>query len=233
MGISDMFGFGKKGKQEKKEHAETTPFRPPREVALLRGRIETESRENFPNHARCEELVRDAEEVFRMLKGIIAEGEYAEEAIRIRDDLKKKLDALEAKIKSNRTETGDYVDKNIDYLQRKSNRNTAKTHFTEFLDAYDLFLSCCREGGAGQGPALDSATTAMITALSTLSTRFIKIYKQDHEIQGLKDKALGKIRELADYCTTNAAGLEGKGLKSQAEANAKRLQNEARRLSES
>jgi len=160
-------------------------FRVPREVVALRGRIEMESKENFPNLARYEEIVRDADAVYRSLDKIIANIEHADDAARIQDDIRKKLDALGVKIKSNVNEGRDYIEKNIDYLERKSTRNSAKTLFTEFLEAYELFLSRCREGKSGQGASLDSATDAMINGLSTLNSRFIKVYPKDHEIQEL------------------------------------------------
>jgi hypothetical protein len=232
MGIADFFGFGKKEGKEKKENKDKTPFRVPREVMALRSRIETENRENFPNLARYQEIVREAAAVYRSLEEFIANREHADDAVRIRDDIRKKLDALGAKIKSNVNEGKDYVEKNIDYLERKSTRNTAKTLFTEFLEAYELFLSCCREGKPGEGTSLDSATDAMINALSALHSRFIKVYTKDQEIQGLKDMTIAKISELDQFCMLNAAVLEGQGLKPKAEASVKRLQNAAKKMSE-
>jgi len=235
MGISDIFGFGKKGKKENKNKGkeEKTPFRVPREVMALRSSIEMESRENFPKLARYQELVRGAQAVYRSLDGIIANTDHADDAMRIRDDITKKLDALGAKIKSNVNEGKDYAEKNIDYLERKSTRNSAKTLFTEFLEAYEFFLARCREGKPGESASLDSATDVMINALSALHSRFVKVYTKDHEIQGLKDKAITKITELDQFCTLNAASLEGQGLKTQAESSVKRLQNAAKKMSES
>jgi hypothetical protein len=231
MGIGDFFGFGKKEKKEKTGKKDKTPFRVPPEVMALRSRIETESRENFPNLARYQELVRDAKAVYRSLDGIFANTDHADDATRIGDDIRKKLDALGAKIKTNVNEGKDYVEKNIDYLERKSTRNTAKTLFTEFLEAYELFLSRCREGKPEADASLDSATDAMINALSALHSRFVKVYTKDHEIQGLKDKAITKITELDQFCTLNAASLEGNGLKTRAESSVKRLQNAAKKMS--
>lgn len=88
-----LFGFGKR-KME--------PFRIPREITALRTRIDAELRENFPNLERCKQLARETRPAFGMLKTIIAEKEYAEEAARIRDDIQEKFARLEKKINKNR-----------------------------------------------------------------------------------------------------------------------------------
>lgn len=231
MGISNLFGFGKKEKSGDKETKTKTPLRVPPAVTALRIRIDSENRENFPNLARYKDLERDAQAVYSILDEMIVKKDHADDAIRTRDELMKKMDALGAKIKRNVNESKDYVEKNIDYLERKSRRNSAKTLFTEFLDAYELFLSTCKEGSSGHGTALDSATAVMINALSALHARFIKVYKQDHEIQELREKAIVKISELGQYCEANATALESKGLKARVAANLSRLQNAANNLS--
>jgi hypothetical protein len=231
MGISTLFGFGKKEKSEDKPAKAKTPFRVPREVTALRARIDSEYAENFPNLARYKDLERDALPAYRILDSMIVNKDHADDALRMRDDLGKKLGALGAKIKGNVGDAKDYVEKNIDYLERKSMRNNAKTLFTEFLEAYELFLSTCREGSSAHAAAVDSASTAMVKALAALNARFIKIYKQDQEVQGLREKAIEKISELGQYCVANAGALESKGLKTRAELNIKRLQNAANNLS--
>ena len=224
MGISDLFGFGNKDKSAGSGAKSKVPFRTPREVTALRAKIDAENRENFPSMATYKDIELGARAVYRILDAMIELKDHADDALRTRDELARKLEALHAKIKANVNDSKDYVEKNIDYLERKSTRNHAKTLFTEFLTAYELFLSTCREGSSDRGAALDSATTAIVTALSALNSRFIKIYKQDREIQGLRDNAIDKITELGQYCAANAAGLESKGLKTRAEANMKKLQ---------
>ncbi len=227
MGIADIFGFGKK---------EKTPFKIPREVSELRTRIDTENRENYPNLVRYQEIVRDAKSVKIKLHDLIAQKEHAAEAGRIIDDLKNKLARLAEKIEKNKQEARkegkqDYVEKNIDYLERKSMRNNAKTLFTVFLEAHELFLAFCKNGRPGQEDALDSATTRLINAITELHYNFFKAYGQDTEIRGLKDKTLGKISELAKSFEENEGSLEEKGLKTRAETNLKKLLEATKGLS--
>ena len=227
MGIADLFGFGKK---------EKVPFKIPREVAELRTRIETEIRENYPNLVRYQEIIRDAKLASKKLHDIIAQKEHAAEASRIMDDFKNKLARLAEKIEKNQQEAKkegkqDYVEKNIDYLERKSMRNNAKTLFTYFLEAHELFLAFCKEGRPGQEEALDSTTTRLINAITELHYNFFKAYGQDTEIRGLKDKTLGKISELAKSFKENEGSLQEKGLKTRAEANLKKLLEATKGLS--
>jgi len=233
MGISNVFGFGKKEESKDKEPKTKTPLRVPPAVSALRARIDSENRENFPNLDRYKDLERDAQAVYGILDAMIANKDHADDAVRTRDELRSKLDALGAKIKRNVNESKDYVENTIDYLDRKNTRNSAKTLFTEFLDAYELFLSTCKEGSSGQGATLDSATTIIVNTLAALHVRFIKVYTQDSEIQQLREKAIVRISELAQYCEANAAGLESKGLKARVEANLSRLQNAVNKLSDS
>lgn len=226
MGIADIFGLGKK----------KVPFRIPREVSELRTRIETENRENYPNLVRYQEITRDFKLVCKNLQDIIKEKEYAEEATRITEDLKHKLDRLTEKIKKNKQETKkegkqDYLEKNIDYLERKSIRNNAKTLFTEFLEAHELFIACCKEGRADQGAALDSATSALISTMSKLHNNFFKTYGQDTEIRSLKDRILVKISDLVNFLEENKGPLEEKGLKPRAESSLEKLSAATKELS--
>lgn len=85
MGMLDKFGLGKK---------EKTPFKVPREVQELRTRIEIENREKFPSLARCKEIASDAKPVYQLLQDMIAKKEYANEAARIRDEIRAKPDGL-------------------------------------------------------------------------------------------------------------------------------------------
>lgn len=225
MGIADLFGFGKK---------EKAPFKIPREVSELRTRIETENRENYPNLVRYQEIIKDARLVIIKLQDLIAQKEHAAEASRIMDDLKNKLARLAEKIGKNKQESRkenkqDYVEKNIDYLERKSMRNNAKTLFTDFLEAHEFFLAFCKDGRPGQEDALDSATARLINAITELHYNFA--YGQDTEIRGLKDKTLVKISELAKSFEENEGSLQEKGLKARAETNLKKLLEAAKGLS--
>jgi predicted outer membrane protein len=227
MGIADLFGFGKK---------EKAPFKIPREVSELRTRIETENRENYPNLVRYQEIIRDAKSVKMKLQELIAQKEHAAEASRIMDDLQNKLARLAEKIGKNKQEARkenkqDYVEKNIDYLERKSMRNNAKTLFTDFLEAHTLFLVFCKEGRPGQEEALDSATARLINAITELHYNFFKVYGQDSEIRGLKDKTLVKISELVKSFEENEGNLQEKGLKTLTEMNLKNVLIAAKGLS--
>jgi hypothetical protein len=227
MGIADLFGFGKK---------EKAPFKIPQEVSELRIRVETEIRENYPNLVRYQEILRDAKLVKVKLQDLIAQKEHAAEAGRIMDDLKNKLARLAEKIGKNKQEARkedkqDYVAKNIDYLERKSMRNNAKTLFTDFLEAHELFLAFCKEGRPGQEEALDSATARLINAITELHYNFFKAYGQDTEIRGLKDKTRVKLSELTKSFEENEGSLQEKGLKTRTEMNLKNLLVAAKGLS--
>jgi len=231
MGISDIFGFRKKEKNGDKDTKAKTPHRVPQEVVALRIRVVQESKENFPNLGRYKELEKDAQAVYRILDTMIVNKDHADDAIRTRDELRSKMENLAAKIKNNINDSSGYVEKNIDYLERKSTRNSAKTLFTEFLDAYELFLSACRGDSSAKGASLDSSTSVMLKALAAVHGKFIKVYTKDREIQELREKAIEKIAALNQYCNANAGALESKGLKTQVEANLRRLQNAATILS--
>lgn len=227
MGILGILGFGKK---------EKPPFKVPREVSALRTRIDAEERENYPNLDRYKEIRRDAERVFKNLDAIIAARAYADEAIRIEEDIRKKLERLTQKIRNNMREakkegSQDYVEKNIDYLERKSTRNNAKTLFTEFLDAHELFITCCNEGRAERGEEIDSATARLINAMAELNINFFTPHGQDRELQGLKEKTLAKAAALEAYFKENAARLEEKRMKERISSNIQKILAAAKRLS--
>ena len=217
MGIADMFGFGKK-----------VPFRAPREVAEIRNKIAAELRENYPNLARYREIKQEVEQVLQQMNGLIVNKEYVDEAISIREDLQKRLEGLTAKIKKNVLENTaqggqDYVEKNIDYLERKSTRNKAKTLFTGFLEAQKTFTDSCREGNRDQLRELGPVTDKIIDTVSELSNKFFKKYGQDKEIQRMREMVLEKISELNDSFTENSGRLEQQGLKTEVDANVQKI----------
>ena len=157
MGIADFFGFGKK--EEKKK----TPFRIPAEASAISTIIDAENRENYPKLARYQEIAKGVKDVFAKLDAIIAQGEHAEEAIRIKEDIKKKMGQLTEKINKNKEAAKkendeDYVADNMAYLERKSMRNQAKTLFTECLYAIEAIMKCCKEERLKNRTMIESAT---------------------------------------------------------------------------
>jgi len=72
-----------------------------REVNSLNCRIDSECRENFPSLARYKELCMEAAEVYRILDTMIEKKNHEEDAIKMRDALRRKLDILGAKIRAN------------------------------------------------------------------------------------------------------------------------------------
>lgn len=230
MGIADVFGFGKKQEKEK------LPFRTPREVADLRLRIEMEQRENFPNIARYQEIVKEADLVQGLLDELVARKEYAGEALRIKNELTRKMDELTTKVENNlreaKRESGpDYVEKNIDYLARKSSRDQAKTLYTEFLGLHERVLAWCREGKQGSGGWLGTATTELIQVSSSLNSGFFKRYPQDREIQGIQEQALVRVSDLIRVLEENNARLEHNGLGTVARISAQNLAEALKALS--
>ena len=228
MGIADLFGSRKK---------EKTPFKVPREVAALRTRISAEERENFPSMAHYKEIKSEAGAVYELLAHIIDQGEHADEAARLRDDIRKKMEGLEAKIKKNiqgniQEEKQDYVEKNIDYLERKSTRDKAKTLFTEFLVALESFKKLCTEGGAGQGAEIDAIAGTIIKTLSELNTRYFTPHGGDKEIHKLREDVLRKIYDLNIFVRENMVGLSEKGLTAKAESSMDRILSAAKKMSE-
>lgn len=189
MGMLDKFSFGKK---------ELPPFKIPREVQELRARIETENKENFPSLTRYKDIMRDAERVFQFLGSMIAKNNYAGEAARIQEEIRDKLEVLGDKIKRNmqdaRKDTKeDYVERNIDYLERKSYRNKAKTLFTAFLENFVSFERYCREGSMEPGKKIELVITEMSQAVADLQQGFFTNYVQDREIQAIKEDMLDKV----------------------------------------
>jgi hypothetical protein len=217
MGIADLFGFGKK-----------VPFRAPREVADVRNKIAAELRENYPNLERYREIKKEVERVVQQMNGHIAKKEHVSEAISIRDDIQKRLEGLTAKIKKNTTEsTGgggqDYVEKNIDYLERKSTRNKAKTLYTVFLEAQETFVEYCREGSRDKVMDLGPVTDRIIDTVSELNSKFFKKHGQDKEIQRMREQVLEKISELNDSFKENSERLELQALRITVDTNVQRI----------
>jgi hypothetical protein len=99
MGISKLLGFSKKGKSKDTNVNKLSQVS--LEVNSLRGIIDAENRENFPNLAHYKEIYKDAQALYRILDTMIVNNDHADDAIRMRDDLAKKLDVLGAKIKRN------------------------------------------------------------------------------------------------------------------------------------
>ena len=214
MGFGDLFGFGKK---------EETPFSVPREIAELRTRIETESRERYPSVDRYKEITRTASSVYGSLDDMIAKKEHAEEASRVREDLRKKLEALGEKIQKNSEEAKkegkqDYVERNIDYLERKSMRNHAKTVFTVFLEQAELFKTFCAGGRLENGQTIESVSVKLFQTLSELIHNFIQKYGNDSDIQALKDRTLEKLAELDALFREHRMRFREKGLEASVEA---------------
>lgn len=223
MGIGDLLGLGKK---------EKAAFRPPREVSELRTRLEAEQRENFPNAARFQELTQIAKQIIEILQDTVAQKEYAAEATKIIEDIKTRIAKLADKIEKNKLEAKkdgkqDYVEKKIDYLERKSIRNSAKTLFTDFLDSYEVFIACCKDGKPGQGDAMHSAAVRLFKAMSELHHNFFKKHGQDTEISGLRDMILEKIAALDEVVRINERTLEASGLKERTLANLYKLKEAA------
>lgn len=222
MGLGDFFGFGK----DEKKH-----FRIPHEIVELRMRIESENREKYPNLARYKEIAKEAESVYQYLHDIIAKKEHAEDATKIRDDIRKKLAALEERIKLNIQEARkegkqDYVEKNIDYLERKSMRNNAKTVFTEFLEAAEPFTLYCKEGRLKTGETIESVCKHLFKTVSELDTSYFKIHGKDVEIQALKEKTLRKLSEVHAVFKENKSRFSDKWLAATIETNLKKLLDE-------
>jgi hypothetical protein len=214
-----LFGIGKK---------EKPPFKIPREVTALRNSIESESRENFPNLARYQEIAREAELVCRNLDAVIAQKEYAEEAARLRDDIKSRIARLADKISRNRKgaakeDKEDYVERNIDYLRRKSVRNNAKTLFTEFLEQLESIKKCCRGERVDHDRTMDSIAMDLIKTVSALNSNFFRQHGADREIVGLKNEVLSKLAGLNRFVSENKARIAEQGLETKAASNMMKL----------
>ncbi len=215
MGIADIFGFGKKEAKKK------APFRIPAEAAAISTIIDAENRENFPKLARYQEIEKDFEFVLSRIDAIIAQGEHAEEAIRIKEDIKKKMGQLTEKINNNKAAAikdnkEDYVADNMAYLERKNMRNQAKTIFAECLDAIESIMKCCKEERLKNGTTMESATDELIRAMSALNNSYFKKHVEDKEIKNMREELLKKIEGLNNYFEKNRDRIKEQGLEERA-----------------
>jgi hypothetical protein len=215
MGIANIFGFGKK--EEKKK----TPFRIPAEASAISTIIEAENRENYPKLDRYQEIVNGVKDVFTQLDAIIAKGEHAEEAIRIKEDIRKKMGQLTEKINKNKEAAKkeynqDYIENNMEYLERKSMRNQAKTLFAECLDAIESIMKCCKEERLKNGTTMESATDELIRAMSALNNSYFKKHVEDKEIKNMREELLKKIEGLNNYFEKNRDRIKEQGLEERA-----------------
>jgi hypothetical protein len=225
MGIADLFGFGKK-----------TPFKIPGEVSEVRYRIETENRENYPNPDRYQEIITSVKVVFAQLDAIIAQGEYAEEAVRIKEDIKKKMGQLSDKINKHKEAAKKeshegYVASNLEYLERKGMRNKAKTLFTECLVAIESIMKCCKEERLKDGTTIESATGELIRAMSALNTIYFKKHGEDKEIKKMREELLKKIEGLNNYFEKNRDRIKAQGLEENAQSVLAEIAGATKRLS--
>ncbi len=223
-----MFGFGKK---------EKTPFKIPVEALALRTRIEDENRENYPHLVRYQELVKSAKIVFAQLDAIIAQGEYAEEAVRIKEDIKTKIERLSDKITNNRKESGkegnrDYVVSNLEYLERKGMRNQAKTLYIEFLIEIESITKYYKEERSKNGAMIEPATEALIKTMAELNKNFFKKYGEDKEIKNMREALFMKIEGLNNFIKESKDGLKVQGLEENARSVLAEIARATRRLSE-
>jgi hypothetical protein len=229
MGIADMFGFGKKA-----------PFRVPAEVMALRTRIAEEERENYPSLALFRELQEDAALVYDLLDSIIAEKEYADDAVRVREDIKKKMGALERKIANNmRTaeeEAGadgsrDMAGHDPAEHAQQDMRSNAGALFAEFLEAHGLLVSAGMEGGPGRGEQIHAATARIMRALSELHDKFFSAHGNDREIREMRDMAIKKIAELNSLLARALASTQDYSVRASLAADVQRLSAMAARIS--
>ena len=231
MGIADLFGFGKK---EKKKRA---PFRIPAEASAISTIIDAENRENYPKLARYQEVVKDVKVVLAQLDAIIAHGEHAEEAIRIKEGIKKKMGQLTEKINKNKEASikenkEDYVAGNMEYLERKNMRNQAKTLFTECLEAIETLMQCCQGEQSKNTTLIESTTDELIKAMSALHNGYFKKHAEDKEIKNIKEELLKKIDGLNSYFEKNRDRIKARGLEELARSVIAEIARVTRRLSE-
>jgi hypothetical protein len=231
MGIADIFGFGKKEKKKK------APFRIPAEATAISTIIEAENRENYPKLDRYKEIVDGVRNVFTQLDAIIAKGEHAEEAVRIKEDIRKKMGQLTEKINKNKEaakkeHNEDYIENNMEYLERKSMRNQAKTLFTECLDSIEALMQCCQGDPSKNTAMIDSATNGLVKGMSVLHNDYFKKHAEDKEIKNMKEELLKKIEGLNTYFEKNRNRIKEQGLEDQARSVIAEIARATRRLTE-
>ncbi len=229
MGIADLFGFGKKA-----------PFKVPPEVSRLRTRIASEERENYPSLARFRELQEDAAFVSDLLDAIIAQREYADEAVRVREDIRKRMSALEARIAGNmraaqeeaRAEGSSDADEDEREEHARTNiRSSAKALFAEFLEAHELLMKAGTEGRAGKGELIHEATARIMRTLSELHDKFFSVHDHDREIREMRDLAIKKIAVLNGLLARALANTQDDNLRASLAADVQRLSAMASKLS--
>ena len=174
-------------------------------------------RENFPNLARYKELQREAGQACLILNDMIDSRQNADDALRVREDIKDKLALLGEKISKNLREgkkdgKDDYLENTMDYLQRKSIRNEAKTRFTEFLLLIQEMANYCDTGRFEQDRTIDTAAAALNKIIADLNHNFIKKHCEDKEIQAMKQDMRNKVAELRKVFERNRSVLREKGL---------------------
>ena len=209
-----LFGFGKKDKP---------PYKTPREVIALRHRIDMEMRENYPTLVRYQEIAAEVEFVCRGLNAVIAQKEYAEEASRARDDLTARLSQLAAKISKNRKEAAsggkdDYLDSNLEYLQRKSVRNTAKGLSQDFLEQVQALRKCCLGERIEHNRTIESITLEMVKTLTALNDRFFKPHGKDREIESMKRDVVQTVGQLNAFLEKDGPAISKQGLEARTAA---------------
>jgi hypothetical protein len=214
MGVADFFGFGKKKKES---------FKIPAEVSAFRTRIDAENRENFPSLTRYREITKSAKVIYAQLDALGAQTEYAVEAVRIKEDIRKKIEWLYDKISNNREEARKdggrgYVASNMAYLERKGMRNQAKTLFTECLDNIDSIVKYCKEERLKNGTTIESAIEALKEAMSALHNDFFKEHGEDKEIKGIREMLLKKISDLNAVFEASKDSLKARGLDARTQA---------------
>ena len=228
MGFIKKIGLGKK-----------EPYRVPREAVALRTKIEAESRENFPHLARYKDLMRDAAQVYALLDAEVAKKTYAEEAAKLGDEIRKKLDGLAERIRTNAREAaaeagGDSGgDAKMDMLAQKSMRDSAKTLVAAFLEAHERLFSCIQDAAPGCSGAVDAASTAMIRAMASLNEDYFTKHGNDSEIAGLKELVLSKTADIDRSFNENRSRLRELALESAIEPQVRRLLTASRGLSSS
>ena len=200
----------------------------------MRTRIDAEMRENYPSLARYNELKHAVDAVGEQLDAVISKGEYAGDRAKIKDDIVKRMSALASKIQKNALEAKkegkqDYVESNIDYLERKSRRDKAKTLFTEFLELSGLFYKYCCEGGMQGGKKIETLLGEYFNTIAELDNGFLKRYGKDNEIDMLRGEVLKKMSELYDVFKKNEVRFQEKALDAYVEAQFHQALSEVRK----
>ncbi len=195
-------------------------YKPPPELIALRGSIDAQLRENFPNLEQYQDIAKEAESVFRELNAVIRGKEHAEEATRLREDLKARLSRLAAKINKNRRDTGggsEQLDvEEINALRKKRLRDDAKSRMMDLREQVESLKKCCLGEEVPQGKTLDSMTMDLVKTIAALNDGFFKEHRGDREIDGLKREILNLAGWLSEFVDQNKQAISSKGLESKA-----------------